>query len=184
MEKFRARKFKLLAYPDSNPDIIDDLKSYGWPFVAILHDKDKQKNGDLKKSHYHVFLQFSNACFNTSIAKQLKLDLRFVRKCESMDEKRFLAYLIHFGSKDKYKYSVDDLICSSEKMIELVKKACETLETEDLSESDKALKVLDLIRTHDNLTLSGLLELCCDAGLYDVFRRNATLFIQILKDGG
>lgn len=182
MEKFRARKFKLLAYPDSNPTIIDDLKSFGWSFVAILHDKDKQKDGSIKKAHYHIFLQFSNACFNTSIIKQLKIDERFVRKCESMDEKRFLAYLLHFGSKDKHKYDFSELLFSSDKMLDLVQKACDSLETEDLSESDKALKVLDLIRTHGDLTLAGLLELCCDAGLYDVFRRNANLFIQILKE--
>ena len=76
------------------------------------------------------------------------------------------------------------MLSSSDRMLDLVQKACDSLETEDLSESDKALKVLDLIRLHDNLTLSGPLELCCCSGLYDVFRRNATLFIQILKDKG
>lgn len=35
--------------------IMEDLKEYLTSYAYILHDKDIQEDGTLKKSHYHVW---------------------------------------------------------------------------------------------------------------------------------
>ncbi len=182
MEKFRTRKFKILAYPESSPQIVDRLRELDWNFIGILHDKDKNKDGSLKKPHYHFMIVFQNACFNTSIARQLKLDERFVRRMETTNEKQFLAYLTHFGSKDKYQYSDNDLIYNNLGLLKQYENACTSLGVEVLTESEKALEIVGIIEGHENLNFIGLLKLCCERGLYDVLRRNSTMFIHILKE--
>lgn len=180
--QFRARKFQILAYPESSPNLINTLKEFGWDFVAILHDKDKNKDGAIKKPHWHIYLEFVNACFNTSICKQLELPSNFVRKMEKTNEVKFLAYLTHFQSKDKYKYSDDELISSSDKMIELVMNARNQLETAVFSESQKVAYLLKLIDELGISTMRKLVEVACYNELYDVLRRSGGIFNQILKE--
>lgn len=180
--QFRSRKFQILAYPDSSPKLIDTLKEFGWDFVAILHDKDKNKDGSVKKEHWHIYLSFVNACFNTSICKQLGLGENFVRKMEKSNEVKFLAYLTHFQSKDKYKYSDDELIYSSDAMLELVMNARNQLDTAVLTESQKVTYILKLIDELGIDSMTRLIEVACYNELYDVVRRAGGIFSAIIKE--
>lgn len=180
--QFRSRKFQILAYPDSCPNLIERLKELSWDFVAILHDKDKQKNGEIKKPHWHVYLCFINACYNTSICKQLELTSNLVRKMELSNEIKFLAYLTHYQSKDKYKYSDDELIYNSDKMLELVLNARNQLDTAVLSESQKVTYLLKLIDELGINSMTRLIEVACYNELYDVVRRAGGIFSAIIKE--
>ena len=180
--QFRSRKFQILAYPESSPKLIETLKELGWDFVGILHDKDKNKDGSIKKPHWHIYLEFVNACFNTSICKQLGLGEHFVRKMEKTNEVKFLAYLTHFQSKDKFHYSDDELISSSDKMIELVLNARNQLETAVFTESQKVSYLLKLIDELGINTMRKLVEVACYNELYDVLRRSGGIFSAILKE--
>lgn len=179
---FRTRKFQILAYPESSPKLIDTLKEFGWDFVAILHDKDKNKDGSIKKPHWHVYLTFVNACFQSSICKQLSLPKNFVRKMELANEIKFLAYLTHYQSKDKYKYSDDELIYNSEKMLELVFNARNVLDTAVFSESHKVSYLIKLIDELGISSMTKLVEVACYNELYDVLRRASSIFLAIIKE--
>ena len=180
--QFRSRKFQILAYPESSPNLITTLKEFGWDFVAILHDKDKNKDGSIKKPHWHVYLSFINACYNTSICKQLSLPGNFVRKMELTNEIKFLAYLTHYQSKDKYKYPDDELIYSDDKMLELVFNARNQLETQVMSESQKVTYLLKLIDELGIDSMTRLIEVACYNELYDVVRRAGSIFASIIKE--
>lgn len=180
--QFRARKFQILAYPESSPNLITTLKEFGWDFVGILHDKDKNKDGSIKKAHWHIYLEFVNACFNTSICKQLGLPDNFVRKMEKTNEVKFLAYLTHYQSKDKYKYDDSELLSSSDKMIELVMNARNQLETAVFTESQKVTYLLKLIDELGIDSMTRLVEVACYNELYDVVRRAGSIFSAIIKE--
>ena len=51
-QKFRDRKFVLVLYPEdpTHSAAIEKMKSGGYNFAAILHDKDTLETGELKKS--------------------------------------------------------------------------------------------------------------------------------------
>ena len=180
--QFRSRKFQILAYPESSPNLIDILKNLGWDFIGILHDKDKNKDGSIKKPHWHIYLSFVNACFNSSIVRQLGLSDNFVRKMEKTNEVKFLAYLTHFQSKDKHKYDDSELIYSSDAMLELVMNARNQLETAVFTESQKVTCLLKLIDELGITTMKKLVEVACYNELYDVLRRSGGIFSAILKE--
>ena len=71
--KFRDRKFVMVLYPEdaSHAAAIEKMKSGGYNFAAILHDKDVTEDNQPKKPHWHVVVRFKNACWNTAIAKDL-----------------------------------------------------------------------------------------------------------------
>ena len=180
--KFRSRKFQVLGYPESAPNLVETLKELAWDFVGILHDKDKNKDGTIKKPHWHFYISFVNGCFNTSISKQLDLPLNFVRKMEPSNEIKFLAYLTHYQSKDKYKYPDDELIYSSDKMLELVFNARNQLDTAVLSESKKVTYLLKLIDELGINSMTKLIEVACYNELYDIVRRAGGIFSAIIKE--
>ena len=53
----KDRKFQGILYPDSESyrcdDVLNVLKSTFPEFAYILHDKDVDENGELKKPHIH-----------------------------------------------------------------------------------------------------------------------------------
>ena len=179
---FRSRKFQILAYPESAPELINTLNSLGWDFIGVLHDKDKEKNGEIKKPHWHIYLTFVNACFQSSICKQLSLPKNLVRKMELSNEIKFLAYLTHYQSKDKYKYPDDELIYNSEKMLELVLNARNVLDTAVFSESQKVSYLIKLIDELGINSMTRLVEVACYNELYDVLRRASGIFSAIIKE--
>ena len=163
---FRTRKFQILAYPESAPELINTLNALGWDYIGILHNKDKNKDGSTKKEHWHVYLTFVNACYQSSICKQLSLPKNFVRKMEPSNEIKFLAYLTHYQSKDKYKYPDDELIYSSDKMLELVLNARNVLDTVVLTESQKVSYLIKLIDELGINSMTRLVEVACYNELY------------------
>lgn len=179
--KFKTRKFQLLAYPESAPHLIQTLKELQWDFIGILHDKDKNKDGSIKKAHWHIYLSFVNACYNTSLSKQLNLPLNLIRKMEPSNEIKFLAYLTHYNSKDKFHYDDSELIYSDDKMLELVFNARNQLDTQIMSESQKVSYLLKLIDELEISSMRKLVEVACYNELYDVLRRSGGIFSAILK---
>lgn len=180
--KFKTRKFQVLGYPESAPQLIETLKTLGWDFVGILHDKDKQKDGTIKKAHWHLYISFVNNCYNTSIAKQLGLPLNLVRKMEPSNEVKYLAYLTHYNSKDKYHYDDSELLYSSDKMLELVMNARNKLDTEIMTESQKVTYILKLIDELGIDSMTRLIEVACYNEVYDVVRRAGGIFSAIIKE--
>lgn len=180
--KFKTRKFQVLAYPESAPELINALNELGWDYIGILHDKDLDKSGQTKKAHWHLYISFTNPCYNTSICKQLGLSSNLVRKMETSNEIKYLAYLTHYQSKDKHKYSDNELIYSSPKMIELVFNARNQLDTCIMTESQKVAYLFKLIDELGINTMRKLVEVACYNELYDVLRRSGGIFNQILKE--
>ena len=108
----RSRNFATLLYPDSMPEDIweklDELKIE--VYVSPLHDKDKFKNGDLKKPHYHVVLCFDGKKSMEQV-KRIVNDLGAVGLEIVESKKSYLRYLCHLDSVDKNTYNTEQVRC-------------------------------------------------------------------------
>ena len=111
--KYRDRKFCAVLYPDddSHREAIEKLKSGGYNFAAILHDKDVYEDGEhageLKKPHWHIVIRFKNAVWNTAIAKELGITPNYLEACKDVDSS--LLYLVHYGNEKKAQYDYEEV---------------------------------------------------------------------------
>ena len=178
-QKFRDRKFCAVLYPEdeTHTTAIEKLKSGGYNFAAILHDKDVYEDGEhkgeLKKPHWHVVVRFKNAVWNTAIAKELGIQPNYLEACANVDAA--LLYLVHFGNDEKFQYEYESVFGP-------LRVRLATL----LAEPDEGSRVLSLIDIIDNapgpLSYSELLKKAVAAGVYADLRRMGTFGVKILQE--
>ena len=118
----KSRNFSCVLYGNIHnlEDFVNNAETIPRAYAYIVHDKDILDNGDLKRLHIHLILCYSNARSIDSVEKSLleymnKNELEhqnvFIEPCRNV--KSAFDYLIHKNNKDKYQYSLDDVVCSS-----------------------------------------------------------------------
>lgn len=125
-EKDRVRKFVLVLYPNDNElHSLAYLKltSYHYSALGVLHDKDVYtddkvdeetgeliyKSGDLKKPHYHFYVEFRNPRMIKGVAEELNIESHLIEFCEN-NMLSYAEYMLHWGKHGgagKYIYDVD-----------------------------------------------------------------------------
>lgn len=78
-------------------------------YAYIIHDKDKDEKGELKKAHIHLALRFDNGYDPKNISKWFGITENYVSKIKG-DWLDLLRYLIHKNAKDKFQYSENDVV--------------------------------------------------------------------------
>lgn len=175
-EKYRSRVHSLLLYPDNDThmaalNIIE--KSYDYAY--ILHDMDKEENGEKKKPHIHVLLRFGQAVWNTAICKELGIEERWIEKPRSFDNA--LLYLIHYNDADKHQYNVGDVRGN------LAKRLIEKMNAQEKTEGEKVCELIQFIREFDGyLSVTLFAEYCAANGYWSEFRRSGAIFVNIIKE--
>lgn len=112
-QKVKSRNFKLLLYPDNefHMAVLSYIRKE-YSYLEVYHNKDLKdiETGEIKKNHYHVYVPFGGSRWNTAFIDELDSMCsndgssiqQFVRPVP--DEKRFLRYLIHKDSPEKFQY--------------------------------------------------------------------------------
>ncbi len=125
-QRFYSYTFELYeeSVPQNFTEELNNLHSKG---AYILHNEDiyreadlkkYQENnggknptwkiGDLKKSHYHIFLRFENLKSIKGVLSMLKpLGVTYIEPVHS--ERGMIRYLIHLDDKDKYQYQRENI---------------------------------------------------------------------------
>jgi hypothetical protein len=110
----RARNWTWLAYPESSSENwVEQLRELGIPTaISPLHDKDiyvsGDKQGEFKKSHYHVVFSFDGKKNYQQVLNLVSaFGAKHVEKVHSMSG--MFDYLTHKNSNDKAPYKTDDL---------------------------------------------------------------------------
>lgn len=174
-QKFRDRKFVMVLYPEdpTHAAAIEKLKSGGYNFAAILHDKDTLESGELKKPHWHVVVRFKNAVWNTAIAKELGITPNYLEACKDVDAS--LLYLVHFGNEDKYQYEFEEVFGP-------LKVRLATL----LAEPDEGARVLTIVdivdRSPGPIGYSELIKKAVAAGVYADLRRMGSIGVALVRE--
>lgn len=101
-----------------NIKIIKELNLVCLHYYAILHDNDIDKDGVLKRPHYHIVCVFENVISRSRLLKVLSFVLEIPKEMISarptISLVKELRYLIHLDNEDKYQYS-RDLVFSDDK---------------------------------------------------------------------
>lgn len=173
VSKLRSRLWNVLLYLDDPSHVFAmELIRANFNYVAILHDKDSDENGELKKPHLHVILKFTQARWNTALADELGIKLNYMEKTGSWDSSA--RYLLHDGCDDKFQYDASELEGP------LVPAVMKLLANDD--ENIRLMKILDLMNGEGFLTLTQFTRMCCEAGLYADWRRMGYLGVRILDE--
>ena len=142
--------------------------------VAYIHH-----NADGCKEHIHAVVCTVNQTYNTSLAKQLGIECKWIQQVK--DRNSILRYLIHLDNPDKHQYQEEEVLFTSKYMEDLFKTACNVGVKE--SEDSKVIRLLDMLDgMHERLTYTQFVRLACENGLYDVVRRSNYLMCKILDE--
>lgn len=174
-EKYRDRKFCAVLYPENaaHSAAVEKLKSGGYNFAAILHDRDVKEDGELKKAHWHIVMRFKNAVWNTAVAKELGIETNYLEQCRDVDGA--LCYLVHYGSDDKFQYEYEQVFGP-------LKLKLATL-LADTDEGTRAMNLAQIIEaTPGFISYTELLNKAVAAGLYADLRRMGHFAVGLMRE--
>lgn len=149
-------------------------------YAGILHDKDVDENGELKKPHYHVLLTYDNPRSLASISKRLCVAQNSVEAKDNA--KQSMLYLCHrtAKSRNKWQYGTDALFGP------LAERAAALIADSDMRdepESSRAAELLSVIVAPDGpRTVTQLVAVALERGLWDVYRRAAYTWGKVLEE--
>ncbi len=107
----RASAWTIIVYPESAPaNWVDILNEYHTPWACSpLHDKDLSANGEPKKAHWHILINFGKVKKSFSQVSEIakKLNAPTVKICHSIVG--LVRYMTHRDDADKYQYDVQDI---------------------------------------------------------------------------
>lgn len=173
VKKERSRLWNLLLYLEDDTHIaaLEKIR-VGYNYVLIMHDKDLDDAGNLKKPHIHCILKFPQARWNSALAEELGIGMNYMEKTGSWEGSA--TYLLHEGCDDKHQYDVTELEGP------LVPAVMRLLQNDD--ENIRVMKILDLMNTGFPLTLTQFTRMCCEAGLYADWRRMGYQGVRMLDE--
>ena len=107
----KRREYAFLLYPDSCvADWLGVIKQLQQPFFVILHDKDVNPDGTLKKPHYHVMILFNNPRAEGTI-RQINLRCGGNGHFEPILSRRgYVRYLCHLDNPEKHQYAPESIL--------------------------------------------------------------------------
>lgn len=161
MAEKKFRSFAGTLYPDSESydceTLLSTIRSKFIDWAYILHDKDVNENGELKKSHIHWVGRATPRCLSV-VSNFLGLpenDIEVVKNFDNM-----VMYLIHLNDIDKFQYSPDDVETNLPNIGQLLRRQSEGQIVKDLASAKMEKSWYDLV------------QYAVDIDSYDILRRN------------
>lgn len=158
-KKFRS--FAGTLYPDSVSydceTLLSTIRSKFIDWAYILHDKDVDEKGELKKSHIHWVGRATPRCLSV-VSNFLGLPENDIEVCKNFDN--MVMYLIHLNDIDKFQYSPDDVETNLPNIGQLLRRQSEGQIVKDLASAKMQKSWYDLV------------QYAVDRDSYDILRRN------------
>lgn len=158
-KKFRS--FAGTLYPDSESydceHLLSIIRTKFTDWAYILHDKDVDENGELKKPHIHWVGRATPRCLSV-VSNFLGLpenDIEVVKNFDNM-----VMYLIHLNDIDKFQYSPDDVETNLPNIGQILRRLSEGQIVKDLASAKMQKSWYDLV------------QYAVETESYDVLRRN------------
>jgi len=157
----------LYAENEEHMNILEYIEQNIDNYAYILHDKDFNEKGELKKPHYHVVLRFKNQLTVSALSKKLNLPENYIE----FSKKSYiyaLRYLIHIDDEDKSQYDFSEVVGTTS-MLEILEKSING----DKSESEYILEIINLIDEMGYIKIREFIVIICAKKLYSYYRRSA-----------
>ena len=177
MSKMNKRYYcvELILYFDNESHmlLLKDLTEK-YHYAYILHDKDKNEDGSLKKLHYHLLIFFNNARWGSAILKDINIDNPNL--IEFRDNKtEAIQYLTHSNNLDKFQYDFNDIITDIDISIYFNK-------IKSNEQSDICI-IYDFIVNHDGfIYYVELYNYVLSNNLWSTYRRNYSIIKDLLLE--
>lgn len=167
----KYRSFAGTLYPDSESydceTLLSTIRSKFIDWAYILHDKDVNENGELKKTHIHWVGRATPRCLSV-VSNFLGLpenDIEVVKNFDNM-----VMYLIHLNDIDKFQYSPDDVETNLPNIGHLLRRQSEGQVVKDLASAKMKKSWYDLV------------QYAVDIDSYDILRRNLGIIRLIWEE--
>lgn len=172
--KERSRLWGCVLYPDcaEHMQALEIIRRE-YTYVGILHDKDVDDDGVLKKPHYHLILKFGQARWNTALADDLNIPVNYFERIRSFDSSA--KYLTHDNAPDKYQYDTSAL---EGPLVPAVMKLLA-----DVDENIRVVNLVGLLSSIDRyVTVREFVSIACENGLFADMRRMGVLMLRMIDE--
>jgi len=110
--KKKSRCYASILYPESAAEnwlqVLESLHIK--IMISPLHDRDLNKDGSLKKAHYHILMIFPSVKSREQI-QEITTSIGSVGQERVLDPVSMALYLTHRNSPNKIQYPSEDVIC-------------------------------------------------------------------------
>lgn len=180
MKNIRSKYWTLILYDESEnlnfKEKMEKIKCY--EYLYIKHNKDIiLETGELKKTHYHVVIQFKNYKWLNSLAEELEVPANYFEPVRNLNN--ILCYLIHYNEENKFHYNICDVKGSTIFKNRLVK----VINNFDSTEEEKITLIFNFIALQNKkINFSDLVDFVLKKGLWAEFRRSSLIFCKLLDE--
>lgn len=174
MKKEKAYTFALILYKDSLSydyyKVLDYIVKNWKHYAYIEHSPEKEET----KHHTHVLVHFDNKRYSSAVSKELNIPENYIQKANLIP---YLRYLIHLDDEDKQQYPIDEVKGT------LKNKLITILTSDKMSETDQVACICDFIfESNEFLSHSVLIQFVLKNGCYSAYRRNFSLFRELILE--
>ena len=166
---------EIILYTDNQLHLClmnDLIKKYNYAY--ILHYKDKNDDGSLKKEHFHLLLFFSNARWGSSILKEINIDNSNLIQFRD-NKTSAIQYLIHSNNLDKFQYNYEDIISNIDLSIYFS-------DIKNKEDSQVAIIYDFIVNYVGVLHFSTLYYYAVSNGLWSSYRRNYSIIKDLVSE--
>ncbi len=166
---------EIILYTDNSNHIklLNELTSK-YNYAYIVHDKDTNDDGSLKKEHIHLLIFFKNARWGTSILKEINIDNTNLIEFRE-NKSNAIQYLIHSNNLNKYQYNMEDI--QSDIDISIYFNKYKDDETKDIA------IIYDYIINYVGiLNFTTLYYYCVSNNLWSSYRRNYLIIKDLVNE--
>lgn len=168
-----SRAWEVVLYPDSVvydvANVLGNVTKYFDKWCYILHDKDLNEDGTLKKAHYHVYGKFDTARTPQTVSNALGVGVASLRAVSSW--RGAVRYTVHLDHPDKYQYSADDVVANFEFAKLLI-----------VDDEVQAARIFSFINSSKCFTVSELTAWAFANGCYPALRRGFAVWSRLLSE--
>ena len=168
-----SRIWEVVVYPDSESynasEVLAKVTQYFSHWCYILHDKDIDNDGTLKKAHYHVYGKLDTPRIPNSVANALGVGVASLRVVSSW--RGAVRYLVHLDNPDKFQYSVDDIVSNFDPVKLLT-----------VDDDVQAVRIFSFIKSSRCTTVSELTAWAFANGCYPALRRGFAVWSRLLSE--
>lgn len=169
----QSRNFLGVIYPDSTSydckKVLSRIEDTFADYAYVLHDKDVDENGELKKPHIHWCGKRSPAPIST-VANALGVEPNSIEFCKNW--KYSLRYLIHADNPDKFQY-LPETVTANFPFTPVIEGKLEAL---------KSRKIFNFINENPTISPNALAEWCFEHDLWSEYRRSFSIWCSILRE--
>ncbi len=166
-----SRTFSIILYDTEEDNKILEQAKKNYNYAYILHDKDVDEFGELKKAHYHLILRWNDTKSINALSMELSIPIEKITKIKNY--KSSIRYLTHIDYKEKYQYDLNNISTNMD-----IKEYFD----DELTELQKVKLIAEIINNENISSKRYILDIVIEKGLWSEYRRGYAIWKDILQE--